>query len=177
MVLRSCIEGTQNYFLETAFWRVTNDKYLRGSYISHQTCRGLASAVTGIAYGFQLGCNSLNIPDPQKARHGPTIIVGTIQATLPLATCETFPKSVDLAWECWRWIKLSVKVDRTTALLPEKGCSKSRARRDVIGRTRSLLAVKAKSASPNITAVSSSDLNSKELKKHEFREAKSVKRD
>ena len=57
----------QKYFLETAFWRVTNDKYI-ADHISSIKPFEAASAVKSNAVGIQLGCNFLTIPDPRKLR-------------------------------------------------------------------------------------------------------------
>jgi hypothetical protein len=59
------------------------------------------------------------------------------------------------------------------AFSPKWVVQSQRARRAIIGRARPLLAIKAKSASPTITAVTSSDLNCPYVGKIEPREAKS----
>jgi hypothetical protein len=118
--------------------------------------------VTSSAVGFQLGCISWDA-DPHKLAmveyhcgHDPgnvTLRPGDI------------PMSADLARDVGVGIKLNIKVDRPTALFPEWVVQSQRARRAIIGRTRSLLALAAKSASPTMTAVTSSDLNRQCLEK------------
>ena len=68
--------------------------------------------------------------------------------------------SADLARDVGVGIKLNIKADRPTALFPKWVVQSQRARRAIIGRTRPLLAIKAKSASPTMTAVTSSDRKS-----------------
>ena len=60
-----------------------------------------------------------------------SLSIGTIQATLSLATWKHIQCRLILAWMCWRWIKLNRKADRPTALFLVGGCSNQRASRDI----------------------------------------------
>ena len=54
-------EGTQKYFLKTAFYGATKDKYIADQTSSTKPVEA-ASAVTSSAVGIQLGCNSSSYP-------------------------------------------------------------------------------------------------------------------
>lgn len=93
IVLRSCIEGAQKYFLQTAFYRTTNDKYIADQTSSTNPVEA-ASAVKSSAVGIQLGCNSSSFRSAE-AYDDQWIIVGTIQATLP---CDLETHLMSLTW-------------------------------------------------------------------------------
>ena len=119
--LSSRNEGTQKYFLETAFYRTTKDKYIVGPTsrtrpVEAAFCRDKQRRRISVRVHF-LGS------DPHKLAmveyhcgHDP----GNV-ALRP----RNIPMSADLARDVGVGIKLNIKVDRPTALVPEMGCSKS----------------------------------------------------
>ena len=168
-------EGTQKYFRENSFLTCsTKDKYIADQTSSIKPVEA-ASAVTSSAVGIQLGCNSSSFRSAE-AYDGQLTIVGTIQATLP-CDLETF--RCRLTWLGMLALdKTEHKSRSPNRAFPKWVVQSQRARRAIIGRTRPLLAIKAKSASPTITqtsstAVTSSDLNCQYVEKIKPREAKS----
>ena len=124
-MMRACLsaqnEGTQKYFLKTAFYGTTNDKYIADQTSSIKPVEA-ASAVTSNAVGIQLGCNFSSFRSAE-AYDDQWIIVGTIQATLP-CDLETF--RCRLTWLGMLALdKTEHKSRSPNRAFPEMGCSKS----------------------------------------------------
>ena len=116
------MKARKNIFLETAFYRTTKDKYIAG-----QTSRTrpveAAFCCDKQRRRISVRVHFLGTADPHKLAmveyhcgHDP----GNV-ALRP----RDIPMSADLARNVGVGIKLNIKVDRPTALVPEMGCSKS----------------------------------------------------
>jgi hypothetical protein len=168
----SCTKLRENILLKTAFYPPSGDKYIADQTSSIKPVEA-ASAVPSSAVGIQLGWNSSSFRSAE-AYIDQWIVVGTIQATLP-CDLETF--RCRLIWLGMLALdKTGHKSRSPNRTFPEMGCSNQRARRAIIGRTRPLLALMAKSASPTMTAVTSSDLNRQYLAKVKARDSPVIDR-
>ena len=142
------MKARQNIFVQSAFYRTTNDKYIADQTSSIKPVEA-ASAVTSSAVGIQLGCNSSSFRSAE-AYDDQWIIVGTIQATLP-CDLETF--RCRLTWLGMLALdKTEHKSRSPNRAFPQTGCSKSACSTGHYRQNRPLLATKAKSASPTMTA-------------------------
>ena len=119
--------------------------------------------MTSSAVGIQLGCNSSSFRSAE-ACDGQLTIVGTIQATLP---CDLKTFRCRLIWLGMLALAKTEQVDRPTALFPEMGCSKSACSTGHYRQSSTTFGAKAKSASPTMTAMTSSDQNCQYVEKIE----------
>jgi hypothetical protein len=102
-----------NNFVKSAFRRVTNDKYICGSNISRQTCRGCDCPEKQLRRNFRE--RAFSYIDPQKLAMVELPLWARCRQRYHLRPANIL-NVVGLAWVCWRWIKLSRKADRITAL-------------------------------------------------------------